>query len=144
MIGGTRFYERKEIKDVLSYLRLLANPKDMIAYTRIEKIGKGRMAKFMEFYEKVKNKILQNEDNQSDSKQLTTIDLLDQILHVTNYLDLYDEQDEEDRARLENIKELRSVALAYPNLIEFMENISLVEQEYTSQEEKRIKMLLRL
>jgi len=140
LIGGTRFYERREIKDVLSYLRLLANPKDMIAYTRIEKIGKGRMARFMEFYEKVKNKLLQDgEENQTDSKQPTTIDLLDQILHVTNYLDLYDEQDEEDRARLENIKELRSVALAYPNLIEFMENISLVEQEYTSQEEKKNK-----
>ncbi len=97
------------------------------------------MAKFLEFYEKVKNKLLPDEEESTDTKQITTIDLLDQILHVTNYLDLYDEQDEEDRARLENIKELRSVALAYPNLIEFMENISLVEQEYTSQEEKKGK-----
>ena len=150
LIGGTRFYERKEIKDVLSYMRYLSNPKDMIAYNRIEKIGKGRMAKFLDFYEKVRSGLdaltLDPEDETASrqledlkTKSLTTIDLLDELLHVTNYLDLYDEEDEEDRARLENIKELRSVAIAYPNLIEFMENISLVEQEYTTQEEKKGK-----
>src|SRR3989338_10500193 len=45
LIGGTRFYERKEIKDVLSYLRLIANPKDMVAKKRVEKIGKRREKK---------------------------------------------------------------------------------------------------
>src|SRR3989344_3753638 len=49
LIGGTRFYERKEIKDVLAYLRVLANPKDMVSYKRIEKLGKGRLEKFLDF-----------------------------------------------------------------------------------------------
>ena len=35
IIGGIRFYERKEIKDVLSYLRLIVNPKDIISLKRI-------------------------------------------------------------------------------------------------------------
>jgi DNA helicase-2/ATP-dependent DNA helicase PcrA len=35
LIGGTRFYDRKEIKDVLAYLRLLANPADDVSLTRI-------------------------------------------------------------------------------------------------------------
>jgi len=35
LLGGTRFYERKEIKDLLSYLRAIANPKDDIAIQRI-------------------------------------------------------------------------------------------------------------
>ena len=56
---------------------------------------------------------------------------------ATGYLDLYDEKDEEDRMRLENIKELRSVAIEFPNLVEFLENICLVEQEYTSPEQRR-------
>jgi len=43
---------------------------------------------------------------------------------------LYDERDEEDRVRLENLKELRSVALTFPQLDNFLENVSLVEQEY--------------
>ena len=49
LIGGTRFYERKEIKDVLAYLKVLANPKDKVSLKRIEKLGKGRLAKFLEF-----------------------------------------------------------------------------------------------
>ena len=35
IIGGIRFYERKEVKDILSYLRLIVNPKDMISLHRI-------------------------------------------------------------------------------------------------------------
>jgi len=35
LIGATRFYERKEIKDVLSYLRIIHNPSDAVALTRV-------------------------------------------------------------------------------------------------------------
>jgi len=117
LVGGTRFYERKEIKDVLSYLRFLANEKDMVSLKRIEKLGKTRFKKFTEV---------------KDSLDIEgqTLDLLDKILKETDYLSSYDEKDEEDRQRLENIKELRSVALEFPNLMQFLENIALVEQEY--------------
>lgn len=118
LIGGIRFYERKEIKDVISYLRLLANPKDMTSYKRLEKLGKGRLEKFLVFQKEVA------------TKDLSTIELLDKVLKATDYLSFYDERDEEDRQRLENIKELRSVAIEFPNIVEFLENVSLVEQEY--------------
>src|SRR3989344_3588420 len=67
LIGGTRFYERKEIKDVISYLRVLHNPKDMITYKRIEKLGKNRFAKFLTFQESIK-----------DIDVMKTIEILDQ------------------------------------------------------------------
>ncbi|WP_024371760.1 DNA helicase PcrA [Exiguobacterium sp. ZOR0005] len=35
MVGGTKFYERKEIKDVLAYLRLIANPDEDISFVRV-------------------------------------------------------------------------------------------------------------
>ena len=118
LVGATRFYERKEIKDVLSYLRVLINPKDSVSQKRLEKLGKGRLQKFITF---------------KDSLTLTaekTIDLLDKTLRATDYLSLYNEEDEEDRSRLENIKELRSVATMFPNPTDFLENVALVEQEY--------------
>lgn len=117
LIGGTRFYERKEIKDILAYLRILANPKDSVSLKRIVKLGKGRMQKFISF----------QKDYHIDKK--TTLETLDQLLYITEYLNIYDEHDEDDRQRLENIKELRSVAIQFPQLTNFLENVSLVEQE---------------
>lgn len=121
LVGGTRFYERKEIKDVLAYLRIFINEKDSVSQKRIEKLGKGRLKKFQETKERL----------QQSNEELTTIFLLDTILKETEYLSLFDEKDEEDRSRLENIKELRSVALKFPVITEFLENIALVEQEET-------------
>ncbi len=121
LIGGTRFYERKEIKDVLSFLRVLANPKDKVSLKRIGKLGKGRLAKFGQF---------QSEFLGKNTSDFATIDILDSVLKATEYLTLYDEKDEEDAQRLENIKELRSVAIEFTDLNQFLENVSLVEQEY--------------
>ena len=118
LVGGTRFYERREIKDVLSYLRLVENPKDSISFKRVEKLGKARLSKFLEIQGQLKN------------EDLATIEILDQVLKKTEYLSLYDPKDEEDNMRLENIKELRSVAIEFPSLTSFLENVSLVEAEY--------------
>ncbi len=61
---------------------------------------------------------------------LTTLELLDQTLARTQYLELYDAKVEEEAYRLENIKELRSVATEFPVVSEFLETVALVEQEY--------------
>lgn len=121
LIGGIRFYERKEVKDVISYLRLIANPKDTVAKKRVEKLGKGRFVKFTSL-----------QDGLQRDEKIETIEILDSTLKATGYLELYDEDDPEDQPRLENIKELRSVALAYPIVHEFLENVALVEKEYLS------------
>ena len=123
LIGGTRFYARKEVKDVLSYLRVQSNPKDMVSYKRLEKLGKGRLQRFLEY------------QGELEGKDIPTIEVLDGVIKATGYLELYDEKIEEDRMRLENIKELRSVAISFPDLSDFLENVSLVEQEYNSEKQ---------
>jgi len=128
LVGGVRFYDRKEVKDVLSYLSLLSNPKDKIARARLEKLGKRRFANFEEYLENF------TKNNLAESKK--TIDILDEVLEKTKYLEKYDENDSEDLARLENIKELRSVAIEFPQLIPFLENVSLVEAEYLPDQKK--------
>jgi DNA helicase-2/ATP-dependent DNA helicase PcrA len=122
LIGGLRFYERKEIKDVLAYLTYLATQKDAVALKRIEKMGKKRMEYFFSY-------LSEFDDNQY-MEHKKTIEILDEVLAKTMYLEQYDEHDPEDETRLENIRELRSVALEFPQLMDFLENVSLVEQEY--------------
>ncbi len=114
LVGGVSFYQRKEIKDVISYLRLLQNPTDTVALKRAEKIGKGRLTKVLEFA-------------QNNTGSLTTLELLDKILQITGYLDYLDDKTEEGLGRIENVKELRSVAEEFPSLPEFLENVALME-----------------
>jgi DNA helicase II / ATP-dependent DNA helicase PcrA len=121
LVGGVKFYDRKEIKDVLSYLRLLANPRDSVSKRRIEKIGKRKMQSFEELVSEL-----------TDTNSMSTIELLDAVLQKTNYLDLYARDTEENFERLENIKELRSVATQFPVLDDFLENVALVEAEQDS------------
>ena len=122
LVGGVRFYERKEIKDLLSYLRLVQNPLDQISRQRAVKIGSRRLKLFDQ---------LQAEDLIS----LSTLEIIDQILKATAYLDLYDPHVEVDASRLENIKELRSVAASFPQITDFLEQVALVE---TTQNSKSI------
>lgn len=121
LVGGTRFYERKEIKDVICYLRLFINPKEKVSRKRIEKLGKRRFEKFMEFL-----------DKKEETKDLTTLELMDKLLSEVGYLELYNLENEEDYIRVENIKELRSVASQFPDPVQFLENVTLVENEYFS------------
>lgn len=121
LVGGVRFYERREIKDCLAYLRLIANPKDMISYKRILGLGKRRLAKFLKFADELEEK--------EKLDKLTSLQILDQVIEKANYLDLYDKKDEQDAKRLENIKELRSVASQFEKLDVFLENVSLVQQD---------------
>lgn len=121
LVGGVKFYGRKEIKDILSYLRLLANPKDKISFKRAMKIGKRRFEKFEELRANIQN-----------LEEHTTLEILDNIIEKTNYLELFAKESEENLSRLENIKELRSVATEFPSLNDFLENVALVEAEETS------------
>lgn len=122
LVGGMRFYDRKEVKDIISYLRLLSNSKDRVSKRRIEKLGKTRTAKFEELQEEIKDTL----------ENYSTIDLMEAVLQKTGYLDKYSRETEENLQRKENIKELRSVAQEFPVLSGFLENVALVEAEQKS------------
>ena len=125
LVGGIKFYDRKEIKDVLALVRYLVNPKDSVSKKRIEKIGVRRLAKLENF-----------RSSGFSPADKTTLDILDEVIRATDYLSLFQKESEENLMRLENIKELRSVATEFPNVNDFLENVSLVEAQQDSK--KRI------
>lgn len=120
LIGGLRFYNRAEVKDLVAYLRLLHNPKEEISRTRIEKIGKRKAGAFDEWLGKLPEK---------KKAEGRPGQLLEDIINVTNYLEKFDERDEEDAARIENINELLAVASEYENVSGFLESAALSEAE---------------
>lgn len=123
LVGGVRFYDRAEIKDVIAMLRFLVNPKDKISENRIKKTGIIR-------HRTIKT-LLEKKINFEETK---TLDLMDFVVNKTDYLKKYKRETPENLARLENIKELRSVASEFPAIHSFLENVALVEQEQLSKE----------
>ncbi len=119
IIGGTKFYQRKEIKDLLAYLRLCFNDLDSPSLTRTIKLGKRRFKDFQKWLRKVEDQIL---DNPSLALQ--------GILEATHYLDKFNKKDPEDQSRLDNIEELLSVASQFENSQYFLENVALVQDGY--------------
>jgi DNA helicase-2/ATP-dependent DNA helicase PcrA len=139
LVGGTRFYERAEIKDLVAYLRALRNPRDEISLLRIlnqppRGIGKATQELLLQeaadYGQPVWDVLYQGElggfssraakaltafrdlmvDLQKAAADLPLAALLDRLLEKTGYADLYDKEDSEAQARLENIQELLSAA----------------------------------
>ncbi len=135
LVGGTRFYERREIKDVLALLRVILSPNDFASWERIEKWGKTKMKK----YKKDLNR-------KPDIVNSNPLKILDWILEKTSYLDYWENKGEEEYYRLENVKELRTVAARFDSLIDFLENVALVDysNDYSKKEAPNAVTLMTL
>ena len=139
LVGGVRFYDRAEIKDLVAYLRVLRNPRDTFSLSRIfnqppRGIGKSTQELLKEqaaqlgqpLWDVLSLDQLGNlparsatalrkfreliQDLQRAAQELPLPALLDRLLSATGYADLYRGDDPEDVARLENIRELLSAA----------------------------------
>ncbi len=139
LVGGTRFYERAEIKDLIAYLRVLRNPYDVFSLERIlnqppRGIGKATQEQLRQEAESLGQPIwdvLYHRELGSfsarsaaalgrfrdlivrlreEAEELPLPALLSRLLDETGYPSLYSEKDPEGQARLENIEELLSAA----------------------------------
>lgn len=127
---GTRFFDRKEIKDVLSYLQAALNPKDTSSVSRIintptRGIGKVTMLKVLEgkaseltgkaadnvlSFRRILETIKTSIETQSASEAVKT------VLTVSGLSHHFKQGGEEGMERLENVRELATLAQKYDNL----------------------------
>ena len=170
LIGGIRFYERQEVKDVLAYLRLIINPFDVISFERAlttprRGIGEDTVSKIMLLARDTKISLLERCQNPENlglptSKQgilkawakliqefthaaatLSVADLIDLVIDKSGIKEELNDGSPEGVVRLENIEELKSVALerggnpGLDELIKFLEEVALYQDHdrYNSQ-----------
>lgn len=139
MVGGTKFYSRKEIRDVISYLNLIANTSDNISYERIinepkRGVGPGTLEKIRLFAYDRQMSLLDASENimlspikgkaaqaigdfaifvlklRDRLDNLTITQLVEEVLEQSGYLEALQIQNTlESQARIENIEEFLSV-----------------------------------
>ncbi len=157
VIGSFYFYSRKEIKDLIAYLRLIHNPKDNVSLLRVintpkrgiglktidnltekadlnetsiyEAISSGKELEFKNLIEKLRN----------ISEDLTLTELIDKVLDATGMKnELESEKSLEAEVRLENLEEFKSITKSFEeregliSLEDFLLEISLISdiEEY--------------
>ena len=114
IFGGVKFYERKEVKDVLAALRIAANPKDIVSRDRLEKALPKRVAQPL-------ITALAERGNQSH------LELISLFLSEANYFALLRHEYPNADERIENINELIVFAGGFNTLHEFLERAALLQ-----------------
>lgn len=167
LVGGIKFYQRKEIKDIISYLRIILNDKDFLSLERVfnfPKIGIGEKT-----FEKIKN-YLENGYSLEETiesvlleiknkkielglknflknykswkvKKDDVFNLVDSILNDTNFIEELDEE------RKENIYEFLNIIKEFyertqsKNLEDFLQYISLISDVDTIDSSEKITLM---
>ncbi len=146
IVGGQRFYDRKEIKDLIAYVRLLFQPEDRVSFERIvnvpaRSIGAKSLQSFFEWQlvnnlslnealnrvelcssitPKARNALIEfstQMDNLRQSiDQAPVVSIIESLIRQIDYMTYLDDKTPQGEARQENVRELLSVAKEYQEL----------------------------
>ncbi len=166
IIGSKRFLERKEVKDVLAYLRLLVNPKDNVSFLRAisshpRGIGKSLISKIIDFSQKnnlslfeascemIKQKILNRRQINALGGFLSvfekinrkdTVDkIIDDVLQISGYKNALEEKSDYDR--MTNVEELKNAG-DLSDLEAYLDGLSLLDYSNDLENNKEFVKLM--
>ncbi len=176
VVGGVKFYARKEVKDILAYLRLIFNPLDNLSLKRVINVPKRSVgpkkiqaleALALRNGQSMLQYLLGLDESSGQSfdkgllefkhllatlteaaKNLNITLLIKQVLKDSGYVAMLNDGSSENENRLENLKELLSVAQKYDTLeprdgLEtFLNEVALVEQDTDDEDETGGKVTL--
>lgn len=171
IIGGLRFYDRAEVKDLIAYLKLLYQPHDTISFQRIVNvpkrgIGEVSVRKFNAFIEKNGYDVLEGlshatecdeltpracktlhsfgeimKDIASQAKDLTPDKVLEKIISATHYDTCIDDGSDQGEAKKDNVSELISMAKEYGDLASFLEEVALISGADTTNNDDAVTLM---
>ncbi len=145
VIGGTRFYDRREVKDILAYMRVIFQPNDFVSLTRIlnvptRGVGAKSVSAIIDYLEKYEADVLETLANPSmitglrgkalkeieklgvilsdlkSQEGLGVYDLMDVLIKRIDYISYLQDGTISAEDRIENIQELLGVAKVYKDL----------------------------
>lgn len=158
IVGGQRFYDRKEIKDLMAYLRIIFQPEDKISFARAVNIpsrgiGEKTLDTFLRWQRDNGMTLLQAVTEVSTCSQLTNkavkgiselgellammreimedaspLEVIETLIRRIDYYNYLSDGTPQAESRVENVKELLSVAQSYEEtgMDVFLEEVSLV------------------
>jgi len=171
IVGGTRFYDRKEIKDIVAYLRLVYQPNDIVSFTRIvnvptRSIGDTSLERFINWQQKTGQDLLSSLENVNHADGLTPrakasfaalgniiyklrenmannnpAELINQLIKMTGYNDYLNDGTPQAEERLENIGSLISEAQNYVTLSDYLEEVALMSSADAESETDKVTLM---
>ncbi|HZK43516.1 MAG TPA: UvrD-helicase domain-containing protein [Syntrophomonadaceae bacterium] len=164
IVGARKFYERKEIRDIIAYMRLACNNNDKLSFVRIinvprRGVGAKTIEKIEEYADEHNLAVLETLEHVDEipnlGKKITgqlqnfydmintfsamaeqgapIVDILDKVMEMSGYLqDLTDSGQADATTRIENLQELRSLAIEFEKmekqtLDDFLAQVALVQ-----------------
>lgn len=145
VVGGTRFYDRREVKDILAYMRVIFQPNDLVSLTRIlnvptRGVGAKSAAAIIDYMDKyeadtistlaepskipgLKGKALVEIkklgdvlDSLKDYQNLSIYELMEGLIKRIDYIDYLNDGTISAEDRVENVQELLGVAKVYQDM----------------------------
>lgn len=169
IIGGIRFYDRKEVKDVLAYLKLLNNPFDSVSFERIVNtprrgvgpktlgdLNEYRLVTGKDYFETLSDIGTKSAKQFGEDfikirevmNDVSISELVDIVLEKSEYLkELKVSKNPEDESRVQNVYEFVSYVKEYENknpeseLSEMLNEISLLSDIDQSKEEDKVVLM---
>ena len=170
VIGGTRFFDRKEIKDALAYLKVIVNPQDEVALKRVintpkRGVGDSSVDKLDKFASSIGETLFDVLNRAPEAgvtgKALRGLEefvriielgqmnitqgpgsVLDEVLDASGYVvDLESQHTVDADSRRENLAELIGMAMDYDDTDEFLQEVSLVSDTDALNDDSSVSLM---
>ena len=157
LVGGVRFYDRREIKDIVAYLHLIVNPQDVVSFDRVinvptrgigevskQKILAGQVdlltTKVRHAYEKFTS--ILEKLRQESVRGVGPAELIEELLREIDYRGYLNDGDKlKAEERNENLTALVGTAGAYASLDEFLADAALMSSADENTDEHAVTLM---
>ncbi len=171
IVGGTRFYDRAEIKDLLAYLKILYQPFDRASFERVANtpkrgLGAKSLAGFLAWWQGRGDSLVEAlvdaencaeiqararaifanlgrelEHLAADFDTVAPAEMIEKIIKTFDFMAWLDDGTVQSESRRENVRELVGVAQTFQNVADFLEEVALISSADTENHDDAVTLM---